>query len=94
MVVAASLLFYGCGNKVTVTDERLYFVSGFGHFYRIEVATEIDTISYVFVGSYEELKTLDDEISIGNRVKIDNNSTAFSSDGEKVLIPSAIKRLK
>ncbi len=78
-----------------VVKDNLWVQPGFGYLYRVEVKHTKDgqakVTPFVFIGSEEELKNLDNKINPGDIVEVKDNSTAFSLSLEKVLTPDQIK---
>lgn len=67
--------------------------TNFGLVYRIEVTDpEGKTTPYVFIGKEQELRDLNRKYNVGDEVKIDSDTNAFSLGLEKVLLPSRIKK--
>lgn len=89
----------GCGTKYNVhgyvVNEHRWEAGSFGWLYRIEIAptgSSTRGAPYVFVGSGSELQKLDEEINVGDKVDINDETTAFSLDLEKVLTPKHIRK--
>ena len=77
-----------------VVNERFWEQPGFGFLYRIEVKIKEheNPQPYVFIGEEEELRDLEKQINIGDGVVIEDKSTMFSLDLEKVLLTSYIRK--
>ena len=77
-------------RKVQGTIERedtFEPVSGFGLIYRIETQTSEGRRPYFFVGEEQEIRALDRNFNIGDRVLIEERATIMSLDGEQGLLP-------
>lgn len=72
----------------TIEHENVFEpVPGFGLIYRIETKTSEGRRPYFFVGEEQEIKELNRNFNIGDRVIIEERAMIMSLDGEQGLLP-------